>query len=82
MTEHGEHNVSDWRHVAVAPPANTPLLGVSSLDGTPELETRWRSELRQPERFSVLTPTQLSPKLGPNESRGDWRAWLNERYGT
>lgn len=83
MAEHGEHQVSDWRHVLVSTAANTALLGYSSAQGMSELEQRWRSELRRPDRFSVLTPKELSPKLGSTEGDdGQWRAWLNQRYET
>jgi hypothetical protein len=82
MAEHGEHQVSDWRHVLVSPAANTALLGSSSAHGVSAFEQRWRSELRRPDRFSVLTPEQLSPKLGSSQGEDQWRAWLNERYET
>ena len=82
MAEHREHQVSDWRHILTSPAANTALLGSSSGHEMSELEQRWRSELRRPDRFSVLTPEQLSLKLGSSGDGGDWRAWLNERYGT
>ena len=82
----GWPKIDDWLHVHVIPVGNTRLRNhvpraVSDLKGHETLESAWRSFLKRPERYRLLTPTDLIPTEVPAAWR-DWRRWLTERYDT
>lgn len=84
MAEHGEFGASDWIHVYVVPNDNLALRGRSG--AAPDLvgETMgqaWQSVLKQPERYRLVTASDLLNGLGDGPW-GDWRHWLAERYET
>jgi Restriction Endonuclease associating with ARP len=85
MVEHGEFGASDWLHVHVVPEQNVALRGGGR--GAPELvgETmadKWRSALKQPERYVLITPTELLAGAREGGRWSEWRRWLRERYET
>ena len=85
MVEHREHDTLDWIHMLVVPSANVPLFGpvaAPTFHRFQSLEQAWRSVLRDPGRFQVLTPTALLSKLAPPDGLDSWRTWLSSRYGT
>jgi hypothetical protein len=84
MVEHNEQEASTWLHVHVVPELNEALRGGGR--GAPELigETlaeKWRSALKQPERYLLTTPTELVAGVEGGRWSG-WRRWLRERYET
>lgn len=84
MAEHSEFGASDWIHVYVVPKGNVAL---HHNKAAPDLrgrttEEKWRSVLKRPERFRVITPTQLVRGAGSMNSWRNWRTWLQERYET
>jgi restriction endonuclease-like protein len=85
MVEHDEHAASAWLHVHVVPELNEALRGGGR--GAPELlgETmaeKWRSVLKQPDRYLLITPTELLASVGDSGRWSEWRRWLRERYET
>jgi hypothetical protein len=85
MVEHREHKASAWVHVHVVPELNEALR--DSGRGAPELlgETmadKWRSALKQPERYRLITPTELLAGAAGGGRWSEWRRWLRERYET
>jgi hypothetical protein len=71
--------------VHVVPELNEALRGGGR--GAPELlgETmaeKWRSALKQPERYLLITPTELLASVGEGGRWSEWQRWLRERYGT
>lgn len=51
------------------------LVGVTLLD-------KWRSVLKQPERYLLRTPTELLAGSGEGGTWSDWRRWFRDRYET
>ena len=43
---------------------------------------KWRSVLKQPERYLLCTPTELLAGSGESRTWSDWRRWLRDRYET
>jgi hypothetical protein len=85
MVEHNEHGASAWLHVHVVPELNEALRGGGR--GAPELlgktlAEKWRSALKQPERYLLVTPTELIAGIGEDGRWNKWRRWLQERYET
>ena len=74
-----------WLHVHVIPAENlelrtrveqaAPLLNGSTLEET------WQGALRAPERYRVLTPTDVVPEAVPTTWQ-EWRSGLTQRYLT
>jgi hypothetical protein len=85
MVEHGEHEASAWLHVHVVPELNVALRrggrGAKDLRGETMAE-KWRSALKQPERYLLLTPTELLAGVAEGGRWSAWRRWLRERYET
>jgi hypothetical protein len=85
MVEHGEHGASAWPHVHVVPELNVTLRGggrgAKELRGETMAE-KWRSVLKQPERYLLIAPTELLAGVGARGLWGGWRQWLRERYLT
>jgi len=85
MVEHREHGASAWLHVHVVPELNVTLRGggrgALELSGETMAE-KWRSVLKQPERYLLITPTELVAGVGASGRWGGWRQWLRERYLT
>lgn len=77
MVRAGEFGASDWLHVLVVPEENTRLrestAGAPNLRGS-TLARKWRSVLREPDRFLVISPTEL---VAGTEATGRWQAWRN-----
>jgi hypothetical protein len=71
--------------VHVVPELNVSLRGGGSgatdLAGETTAE-KWRSVLKQPERYLVITPTELVDGVGASGRWSSWRQWLHERYLT
>jgi hypothetical protein len=84
MVKHSEFGATDWIHVYVVPDGNVALLHNKS---APNLrgettEEKWRSVLKRPERFHLVSPTHLVHGTGSIDGWTDWRTWLQERYRT
>ena len=84
MVEHGEAGVDDWLHVHVVPAANAAMrsprakLGAAAAD----LASQWRSVLEEPERYRLVTPTELLAQIPQEDAPRGWRDWLSLRYAT
>jgi hypothetical protein len=82
MVAYREFDASGWLHVHVVPESNLALRsggrGATDLVGD-MMGEKWRSVLKQPERYLLITPTEL---LAGVEANGSWRQWLRERYLT
>lgn len=84
MVEHSEFGASDWLHVHVVPDLNIALRNskaAPNLNGDTMYE-KWRSVLRRPERYHLLTPTELLEGVELDSRWSDWRRWLSRRYLT
>ena len=85
MVEHREFGATEWLHLHVVPSANKELLGrVTSpkLAHFQDLASAWRSVLKRPERYHLVTPESMTPDISINGENGPWRGWLRGRYGT
>jgi hypothetical protein len=85
MVEHRELDATDWLHVHVVPEANIALrragrTAVGLVGQT--MEEKWRSVLKEPERYRLLTPSDLLDGIGESGRWRVWREWLCERYLT
>jgi hypothetical protein len=74
-----------WLHVHVMPAGNLELRtrvqqAVPSLEGN-TLEQTWQGALKAPERYRIVTPSEVVPESVPM-SWTDWRRCLAERYLT
>ena len=85
MVEHQEFGATDWLHVHVVPLGNARL---RARGGAPRqlpgrgLAEVWRSVLRQPSRYRLITPTELITGLEAVPAWAAWRNWLRDRYLT
>jgi hypothetical protein len=84
MVEHAEFDSTDWMHINVVPEGNRALRARSG--AAPQLvgETladAWRSVLKKPARYRMVTPTQLLAGVS-GQGFGTWRKWLEDRYLT
>jgi len=84
MVEHHEFGASDWLHIHVVPALNVAirhsraapdLLGETMAD-------KWRSVLKQPERYVLTTATELLDGVGCKGRWAEWREWMRQRYLT
>jgi hypothetical protein len=80
----GWPKIHDWLHIQIIPAGNVTLLGhvpraVSDFAQHETMESAWRSVLKRPKRYRVMTPAQLIPSTVPREWH-DWRKWLKGRY--
>lgn len=84
MVKHGEFGATEWLHLHVAPPANEELLGIvtsPSLTKFGDMASAWRSVLKRPELYSLVTSETMIPNISVDSEYGAWREWLHERYG-
>ena len=84
MVEHREFDANGWLHIHVVPELNVALRrsrAAPNLVGT-TLEEKWRSVLKQPERYRMMTATELLAGVGEVGRWAPWRHWLRERYLT
>ena len=85
MVEHKEQGTTAWLHVHVVPELNAALRGggggAAALIGESMAE-KWRSTLKQPNRYLLLTPTELLAGVDASDQWSGWRQWLQERYLT
>ena len=84
MAEHGEFGANDWIHVHAVPTENLALRGRRA--AAPQLVGEsmgeaWRSVLREPERYRLMTPSELLEGLDDGRW-AEWRQWLRARYQT
>jgi len=85
MVKHGEFGATEWLHLHVAPLANEELLGMVTspmLADFGDMASAWRSVLKRPELYSLVTPETMIPHAPVDRGHRDWRQWLCERYGT
>jgi hypothetical protein len=85
MVEHREFGATEWLHLHVVPSANKELLGkVTSpkLAHFEDMASAWRSVLKRPERYELVTPESMTPDISIDGENGPWRGWLRDRYGT
>lgn len=85
MCDARELGATDWIHVNVVPASNEALRNrvaeaAPQLIGTTMAET-WRSVLREPGRFRLMTPTEVVPDA-VESCWQPWRDWLRARYRT
>lgn len=79
--------IDDWKHAHVIPEGNVrlrrhipPHAAYAELR---LLSEAWKSFLKVPDRYEVLTPTELLPPAGEIDPElADWRGWLSTRYLT
>jgi len=85
MTKHKEHGANAWLHVHVVPELNVALRsggrGAMELVGD-TMGEKWRSILKRPDRYLLITPTELLGDVGTSGPWSEWRQWLQERYLT
>jgi hypothetical protein len=85
MVKHKEFRASDWLHIHVVPELNLALRrrgkGAPELAGASMAEA-WRSVLKRPEGYRLMTPHELLVGVGRHGRWADWRSWLGERYLT
>lgn len=82
MVEHNEFGTVDWIHLHVVPEANVALrenTAAPNLRGTTMAE-KWRSVLKQPDRYRLGTPTELVAGIGDIDGWKTWSHWLHDRY--
>lgn len=84
MAEHKEFEAEEWIHVHVIPEANLSLRGRSG--AAPNLTGKtmgdaWRSVLKDPSRYRLLSPADLLASIDP-AAWIEWREWLATRYLT
>lgn len=83
MVKHGEFGASDWLHIHVIPELNVRLRGrgkaAPALVGRSMAEA-WQSVLKRPERYRLMTPSELLAGVGTDGPWAEWRQWLAERY--
>jgi hypothetical protein len=82
MVKHGEFHADDWIHLHIIPEQNLALRGSRSatmLIGESMAE-KWRSVLKDPSRYRVVTPGDLVSGVGAAGSGVDWRRWMDVRY--
>ena len=85
MVEHRELDATDWLHVHVVPEANIALrrAGRAAVELVGQtMEEKWRSVLKEPGRYRLLTPSDLLDGIGESGRWRVWREWLCERYLT
>lgn len=85
MVEHGEFGADEWLHVHVIPEENVALRGRRG--AAPDLlgETMgeaWCSVLKDPQRYRLVTASELLANVAVADRFGDWREWLRDRYLT
>jgi hypothetical protein len=85
MVKHAEFGATEWLHVHVVPSANVRLRGrggaPAQLPGEGIAEV-WRSVLREPSRYRLITPAELVAGMQDLPAWAAWRDWLRERYLT
>jgi hypothetical protein len=83
MIKHRELGATDWIHLHVAPTANVELLqNVTSpqLAEFRTMESAWKSVLVDPEKYRLVSPSELLPASGLDTETDRWLAWMSERY--
>lgn len=84
MAQHGEFDAHDWVHIHVVPEGNERLRYSQSspdLEGS-GMEEKWKSVLRVPSRYRLITPSDLVASTGETTDWSKWRASLARRYLT
>lgn len=84
MVEHGEFGAGDWLHVHVVPELNVALRqsrAAPDLTGA-TMADKWRSVLKQPERYVLITATELIDGVGLSGRWAEWRQRIRARYVT
>ena len=85
MVEHREFDATDWIHVQVIPAGNVQLRGRG---GAPDelsgdgLADVWTSVLHRPDRYRLVSPTDVVRGTESIPSWNSWRSWLERRYLT
>ena len=84
MVEQGEAGVDDWLHVHVVPGANAAMRKPRAklAAAADDLAAQWRSVLKEPDRYRLVTPTDLLAQIPSDGAPAGWREWLSLRYAT
>ena len=85
MARHAEFGASTWRHVHVVPETNRELrtrVTSPALAGAESMSTAWQSVLVHPDRYRMVTPSDVVAGLPAGPAWSDWRQWLRDRYDT
>ena len=84
MVEHHEFGSSDWLHIHVVPELNVALRRSRAAPDLPgeTMADKWRSVLKQPERYVLITATELLDGVGNKGRWAEWRQWIHHRYQT
>lgn len=84
IVEHAEAGMDGWLHVHVVPAGNTAMRKPRSKLAAAgnDLSAQWRSVLREPDRYRVVTPTDLLAETPREDAPPGWREWLSMRYAT
>jgi hypothetical protein len=84
IAEHGEAGVDDWLHIHVVPAGNQPMRNPPRklTAAGHDLTTQWRSVLKEPDRYLLVTPTELLAEMPKHVAPLGWRDWLSLRYAT
>ena len=83
MIKHQEFGATDWIHLHVAPGANVELLQRVTSPQLAEFKTMeraWKSVLVDPEKYRLVSPSELLPSRGLDRETDRWLAWVSERY--
>ena len=84
MARHREFGASTWLHVHVVPETNRELrtrVTSPALAGE-DMSAAWRSVLVHPDRYRLVTPSEVIGDLSPGAPWTEWRHWLRDRYGS
>lgn len=79
-----ESSASDWLHVHVVASANAAMRKPRAklTAAADDLADQWRSVLRDPDRYRLVTPTELLAEIPREAAPPGWREWLTVRYAT
>jgi hypothetical protein len=84
MVEHTEFGATDWLHLHVVPELNVALRQSRAATDLPgrTMAEKWRSVLKQPRRYVLITATELLDGVGQGGPWAEWRRWIRARYLT
>ncbi len=84
MTQNKEYGATDWLHIHVIPEENKELreqITSKNLKGN-SFEESWKSQLRYPDKYIVISPQELLKPIIETEDTKSIISYLTERYWT
>ncbi|MBA7541128.1 hypothetical protein ES705_33435 [subsurface metagenome] len=82
MTQNNEYNTNDWLHIHVIPDENKELkerITSKNLKGK-TLEESWKLQLKNPERYIVISPEKLIEPIKELQDTKSITDYLTDRY--